>query len=405
MNSTISRFGCPLKIHTDQGNNVDGNLIYQPCDLLEISKTRTTAYRLAPNGQVERYNRLLTQMIHCYIQKNKHNSDAYLQQLTGAIRSTENRQTGFIPNCMIFGRENVHPIDSFLGLNMAEKQDISEYVKNLRDTLVEVHYLARTNIKAAQMRQKKYYDVVINYRTYKVGDVVLKVDTVRKIGVSPKLKSPWKGPYIVLEVKSPVLYRIKNKKTIKVVHHDRLKLCNDREFPKWLRKLRSDITNYVESIDSEQEREEEVDLDIAWMFDEDMVRRQKLQSGFLTDSILTDGITQSESLTDKYLLDKTPQSDCLTCIPDLDRSNQSGSLIDSVANPVRFTLRDWENLLNLSNDMGDQTIVYELDSSPNATSEIALQSTSNTKGQQLILGLTSTLKSMLRKYSVACHCI
>jgi hypothetical protein len=306
---------------------------------------------------------------------------------------------------MIFGRENVHPIDSFLGLNMAEKQEISEYVKNLRDTLVEVHYLARTNIKAAQMRQKKYYDVVINYRTYKVGDVVLKVDTVRKIGVSPKLKSPWKGPYIVLEVKSPVLYRIKNRKTIKVVHHDRLKLCNDREFPKWLRKLRSDITNYVESIDSEQEREEEVDLDIAWMFDEDMVRRQKLQSGFLTDSILTDGITQSESLTDKYLLDKTPQSDCLTCIPDLDRSNQSGSLIDSVANPVRFTLRDWENLLNLSNDMGDQTIVYELDSSPNATSEIALQSTSNTKGQQLILGLTSTLKSMLRKYSVACHCI
>ena len=76
------------------------------------------------------------------------------------------------------------------------------------------------------------------------------------------------------------------------------------------------------------------------MFDEDMVRRQKLQSGFLTDSILTDGITQSESLTDKYLLDKTPQSDCLTCIPDLDRSNQSGSLIDSVANPIRFTLRD-----------------------------------------------------------------
>jgi hypothetical protein len=97
---------------------------------------------------------------------------------------------------------------------------------------------------------------------------------------------------------------------------------------------------------------------------------------------LTDDITQSESLTDKYLLDKTVQSDSLTCIPDLDLSNQSGSLIDSVANPVRFTPRDWEDLLNLSNDLGDQTIVYELDSSPNATSEIALQSTSNTKGQR-----------------------
>ena len=97
---------------------------------------------------------------------------------------------------------------------------------------------------------------------------------------------------------------------------------------------------------------------------------------------MTDDITQSESLTDKYLLDKTVQSDSLTCIPDLDLSNQSGSLIDSVANPVRFTPRDWEDLLNLSNDLGDQTIVYKLDSSPNTTSEIALQSTSNTKGQR-----------------------
>lgn len=102
----------------------------------------------------------------------------------------------------------------------------------------------------------------------------------------------------------------------------------------------------------------------------------------LTDSILADDITQSESLTDKYMLDKTAQSDSLTCIPDLDRSNQSGSLIDSVANQVRFTLRDWEDLLNLSNVLGDQTIVYELDSPPNDTGEIALQSTSNTEGQR-----------------------
>jgi hypothetical protein len=56
---------------------------------------------------------------------------------------------------MLFGRENVHPIDLVLGLNMAEKQQISEYVKNLRDTLVEVHSLSRTNIKRAQMREEK----------------------------------------------------------------------------------------------------------------------------------------------------------------------------------------------------------------------------------------------------------
>jgi hypothetical protein len=155
MDSTISRFGCPLEIHTDQGKYVDGNLIRHLCDRLEISKTRTTAYIPASNGQVERYNRLLTHMIRCYIKKNLHNWDAYLQQLTGAIRSTENRQAGFTPNVMLFGRENVHPNDLVLGLNMADKGEISEYVKNLRDTLVEVHSLSRTNIKRAQMKEEK----------------------------------------------------------------------------------------------------------------------------------------------------------------------------------------------------------------------------------------------------------
>ncbi|CAG2193490.1 unnamed protein product [Mytilus edulis] len=48
----ISRFGCPLEVHTDQGKNVDGNLMWNLCELLEISKTRTTAYHPASNGQV-----------------------------------------------------------------------------------------------------------------------------------------------------------------------------------------------------------------------------------------------------------------------------------------------------------------------------------------------------------------
>ena len=38
----ISRFGCPLEIHTDQGRNFDGKLFSSVCKLLEVTKTRTT---------------------------------------------------------------------------------------------------------------------------------------------------------------------------------------------------------------------------------------------------------------------------------------------------------------------------------------------------------------------------
>ena len=55
----ISRFGCPLEIHTDQGKNFDGNLLASVCELLHIIKKRTTPYRPCSDGQVERYNRTL----------------------------------------------------------------------------------------------------------------------------------------------------------------------------------------------------------------------------------------------------------------------------------------------------------------------------------------------------------
>ena len=63
----VARFGCPLEIHTDQGRNFESELFKEMCELLEIGKTRTTSYRPSANGQVERYNRSIAQIIRCCI--------------------------------------------------------------------------------------------------------------------------------------------------------------------------------------------------------------------------------------------------------------------------------------------------------------------------------------------------
>ena len=71
----ISRFGCPIEIHTDQGKNFDGKLFASVCELLQIAKTKTTPYRPCSNGQVERYNRTVLQLIRCFLKRNQQNWD------------------------------------------------------------------------------------------------------------------------------------------------------------------------------------------------------------------------------------------------------------------------------------------------------------------------------------------
>ncbi len=90
----VTYFGCPLEIFTDQGSNFQSNLFKAFCELLEITRTRTTPYRPAGNGQIERYNRVVLQMVRCYLKGKVKDWDKNLNLLAMALRATEHRQTG-----------------------------------------------------------------------------------------------------------------------------------------------------------------------------------------------------------------------------------------------------------------------------------------------------------------------
>ena len=259
----ISRLGCPVEIHTDQGKNFDGKLFATVCDLLQITKTRTTPYRPCSNGQVERYNRTLLQLIRCFLKSNQKSWDEHLQQLAGAIRSTVNRHTGFTPNMMMLGREVMLPVDLMFGSIGQEETTSAEYVTKLQQILRQVHTLARESLQSSQERQKRDYDLKLKVTTYEIGDLVYVLDSARKIGISPKLQPEWKGPYVISKVISPIIFEVADKRKSFVLHHDRLKPCEDRAIPLWLRRKRSKILNDLDQEDPENED----DFCLDWLFE------------------------------------------------------------------------------------------------------------------------------------------
>ena len=234
------RFGVPFVIHTDQGKNFDGNFFRVFCELLESVKTRTTPYRPSSNGQVERYNQQVLNFLRCFLQGKQRCWDEYLPVLGMALRATVNRSTGFTPNMLQLGREVNMPADILLGLPRSEElpQSQGQYLKTLLSRMEEVHHQARQHLRQAQLTQKKYYDLKARSQRFSEGDLVYKKNMGCKAGLSRKLCPLFVGPFIVKVVLPNDLYRIEGQRKEETVHHDRLRKCEDRAIPFWVRRRR-----------------------------------------------------------------------------------------------------------------------------------------------------------------------
>ena len=154
--------------------------------------------------------------------------DRDLSVLTGSIRALPNRQTGFTPNMFMLGREVTQPLDLVFG-------DVTREIENEPQYLIEL----RARLKVAQKIQQTYYNVNKRQSDYEPGDLVLMVNKSRIPGVSQKLMPVYRGPYMVQDVLTPVLLRVRDRRRCKVVHHDMIKRCNDRFVPLWMRRMRS----------------------------------------------------------------------------------------------------------------------------------------------------------------------
>ena len=158
VDDVICRHGLPRVVHTDQGRDFESNLIKQVCELLEIEKTRTTAYHPESDGLVERLNKTLIGMLRSCVYENQKNWDTLLPKILLGYRSSVQATTGYSPFSLVYGREAMLPVDVVFGGSKERFETKHEFVSRQRDYMEQAFEKVREHTKTEQQRQKYYYD-------------------------------------------------------------------------------------------------------------------------------------------------------------------------------------------------------------------------------------------------------
>ena len=166
LNEFISRLGVPYIIHTDQGANFESHMFKELFQLLNIKKTLTSPFHPQCDGQVERMNRTLIELLALNVANPNENWDLNLGLVLIAYRSAVQSSTGFTSHFMLFGREMRLPLDVMYRPPEASHARF-EYPNELCKTLANAYKQAKERLHLAHKRQNDYYDRRIIWPTFR----------------------------------------------------------------------------------------------------------------------------------------------------------------------------------------------------------------------------------------------
>ena len=200
----FSRYGAILELVTDNGSENCNKTVRETLQALNVRHVTTSLYHPNSNGKVERFHRVLNDILAKKLRDNVNTWDLHLNQTLAAIRFNCSESTKFSPFFLLYNRDVVLPLDNILKPRRKYVGENSHKIalEQQHKSFVLVHkYLKRAKRRQAKYANKKAEEVQLE-----VGDPVY-----YQVHNKPsKLHNNWKPFFRIIEKTSPVNFKIKN---------------------------------------------------------------------------------------------------------------------------------------------------------------------------------------------------
>jgi len=178
-NNIISRYGVPSKIITDNGTNLNNNMMKELCSEFKIEHHNSSPYRPQMNGAVEAANKNIKKIVQKMVVTYKDCHEMLPYALYG-YRTSMRTSTGATPFSLVYGMEDVLPIEveiPSLRVLMEAELTKAEWCQNRYDQLnmiEEKRMAALCHGQLYQSRMKQAFDKRVRPHEFKEGDLVVK---------------------------------------------------------------------------------------------------------------------------------------------------------------------------------------------------------------------------------------
>ncbi|KAJ9504892.1 hypothetical protein QJQ45_005451 [Haematococcus lacustris] len=179
--------------------------------LFHLTGTRlllSSAYHPQTDGQTERANRTVEDMLRPYVNDHKTDWDQHLAAVEFAYNSSEHAGTGFTPFYLNYGQHPTTPSALLLPPpTLVPSQAAEDFVTSMRNNLTA----ARSALQRSIDTQKLHADQHRRHEEFEVGDLVLLSCAHLNLQTavnSAKLQPRFVGPFKVLAKHSPVSYKL-----------------------------------------------------------------------------------------------------------------------------------------------------------------------------------------------------